>query len=56
MPIPSDFMAQHPEWVPKDNAMGYMSDNNGQDYNLCHCESLNRHLHRRTECDTPSLE
>jgi alpha 1,2-mannosyltransferase len=31
-----DFMAAHPEYVADGNAMGFLSDNGGQTYNLCH--------------------
>ena len=32
-----EFIKAHPEYVAKNNAMGYMSDDNGNSYNLCHC-------------------
>ncbi|KAF9032408.1 glycosyltransferase family 15 protein [Panaeolus papilionaceus] len=31
-----DFAKQHPEYIAKDNALGFMSTNNGDTYNLCH--------------------
>ncbi|KAF5346642.1 hypothetical protein D9758_013190 [Tetrapyrgos nigripes] len=31
-----DFMKQHPEYIAEDNSMGYLSDNGGDTYNLCH--------------------
>ncbi|KAH9933691.1 glycosyltransferase family 15 protein [Amylocystis lapponica] len=31
-----EFTRDHPEYVAKDNAMGYMSDNSGDSYNGCH--------------------
>ncbi|KAK1219538.1 hypothetical protein PQX77_017726 [Marasmius sp. AFHP31] len=31
-----DFMKLHPEYISEDNAMGFMSDNGGEKYNLCH--------------------
>ncbi|KAF5376426.1 hypothetical protein D9615_008633 [Tricholomella constricta] len=31
-----EFMVRHPEYVADDNAMGFLSDNNGATYNLCH--------------------
>ncbi|KAJ7159641.1 glycosyltransferase family 15 protein [Mycena filopes] len=31
-----DFMKLHPEYVASDNAMGFMSDDGGETYNLCH--------------------
>jgi hypothetical protein len=32
-------MAEHPEYVVQNNAMNFLSDNGGKDYNLCHCMS-----------------
>ena len=32
-----EFIKAHPEYVAKNNAMGYMSDDGGNSYNLCHC-------------------
>ena len=32
-----EFIKAHPEYVAKNNAMGYMSDDHGNSYNLCHC-------------------
>jgi alpha 1,2-mannosyltransferase len=29
---------QHPEYVAENNAMGFISDNHGEEYNLCHCK------------------
>ena len=34
-----DFMKQNPELVAKDNAMGFLSDDEGENYNHCHCMS-----------------
>ncbi|KAI0919682.1 hypothetical protein AcV5_001678 [Taiwanofungus camphoratus] len=31
-----DFIREHPEYISSDNAMGYLSDNGGESYNLCH--------------------
>jgi len=31
-----DFIKLHPEYVAPDNSMGFISDNGGEDYNLCH--------------------
>ncbi|KAG9121688.1 alpha 1,2-mannosyltransferase 2.4.1 [Ceratobasidium sp. 392] len=30
------FIEKNPQYIPKDNAMGFLSDNNGVDYNNCH--------------------
>lgn len=30
------FMKQHPEYLPEDNAMEFISDDEGKTYNLCH--------------------
>lgn len=35
----SDFLKSHPEYQVEGNAMGFISDNGGEEYNLCHCES-----------------
>ena len=35
----TDFAKLHPEYVAENNAMGFMSENGGEKYNLCHCES-----------------
>ena len=32
-----EFVASHPQYVKENNAMGYMSDDGGNSYNLCHC-------------------
>jgi alpha 1,2-mannosyltransferase len=29
---------KNPQYVSEDNAMGFLSDNGGTDYNLCHCK------------------
>jgi hypothetical protein len=34
----SDFLKSHPEYLAEGNAMDYISDNGGEEYNLCHCE------------------
>ena len=34
----AEFMEQHPEYIAKDNAMAFISDDGGNAYNLCHCE------------------
>ncbi|KIY66469.1 glycosyltransferase family 15 protein [Cylindrobasidium torrendii FP15055 ss-10] len=31
-----EFMVKHPEYVNEDNALGFLSDNKGKTYNLCH--------------------
>ncbi|KAF8533231.1 nucleotide-diphospho-sugar transferase [Trichophaea hybrida] len=31
-----NFIKQHPEHIANDNAMKFLSDNNGEDYNRCH--------------------
>ena len=32
-----EFTESHPQYVKENNAMGYMSDDGGKSYNLCHC-------------------
>ncbi|KAK7054875.1 hypothetical protein VNI00_003338 [Paramarasmius palmivorus] len=34
-----EFIKEHPEYVEPHNALGFLTDN-GQNYNLCHCESF----------------
>ena len=40
----AEFTKKHPEYVQKNNSMGFMSVNGGETYNLCHCECLFRFL------------
>jgi hypothetical protein len=35
----ADFMKEYPQYIAPKNAMGFLSDNGGADYNLCHCTS-----------------
>ncbi|KAF8628350.1 hypothetical protein AX15_003889 [Amanita polypyramis BW_CC] len=35
-PTVKEFIALHPEYVQQDNSLGYLSDNGGDSYNLCH--------------------
>jgi alpha 1,2-mannosyltransferase len=37
VPMTIDFVKAHPEYIAKDNALGFMSSDNGNTYNLCHC-------------------
>ena len=30
-------MQEHPDLVPEDNMMKFISDDGGANYNLCHC-------------------
>ena len=39
MCLPIDFAKAHPEYIAKDNSLGFMSTDNGNSYNLCHCKS-----------------
>lgn len=32
-----EFIEQNPDLIPQNNAMGYLSDDNGLTYNRCHC-------------------
>jgi len=34
-----DFISAHPEYVASNNAMRFVSDDGGADYNLCICTS-----------------
>ena len=47
-----EFMREHPETVARDNAMGYMSDDGGNSYNLCHCAYASESF-RTTVADGP---
>ena len=47
-----EFMREHPETVARDNAMGYMSDDGGNSYNLCHC-AYGSESFRTTVADGP---
>ena len=38
--ILSEFILAYPDLVSPDNAMAFLSDDNGQTYNRCHCKSL----------------
>jgi alpha 1,2-mannosyltransferase len=31
-------LKSHPDYLAESNAMGFISDNGGEEYNLCHCE------------------
>jgi hypothetical protein len=33
-------MRDHPEHIASNNAMNFLSDNGGEDYNLCHCSCI----------------
>jgi len=35
-----EFIKKHPEYLPEDNSMSFVSDDNGHTYNLCHFVSL----------------
>jgi len=35
-PTVKDFINENPQYLAPDNAMGFLSDNGGKDYNLCH--------------------
>jgi hypothetical protein len=35
-----DFTRIHPEYVVQNNAMAFLSDNGGMEFNLCHCTSI----------------
>jgi len=34
----TDFIKKNPQYVAKDNAMGFLSDDGGRSYSLCHCK------------------
>jgi len=35
----AEFITENPELVSPDNSMGFLSNDNGQHYNLCHCKT-----------------
>ncbi len=37
-----EFTAEHPEYISQDNAMGFLSNDGGESYNLCHCTRIFR--------------
>jgi hypothetical protein len=41
-----DFIAAHPQYIAHDNALGFLTDNGGDTYNLCHCEFPSHRPHR----------
>src|SRR5712672_1547270 len=45
----SDFLNEHPQYVAQSNAMNFLSDDSGAEYNLCHCTSLFRSSPRSKE-------
>ena len=52
----ADFVKENPQYVAQDNALGYLSDDGGNSYNLCHCTSP-LPLHAETAADNDdSLE
>lgn len=42
----SDFIAENPDLVSPDNAMNFISDDGGENYNNCHCKcDIYHHTH-----------
>jgi len=39
--VTKEFMKLHPQYIHKDNALGFLSDDNGETWNHCHCMSSN---------------
>ena len=39
-PLRTQFIAQYPQYIVPDNAMNFLSDNGGDDYNNCLCATL----------------
>lgn len=35
----AEFIKANPQYLPRDNAMSFISDDGGNTYNLCHCRS-----------------
>ena len=38
LPAFAAFIKLHPDYLPKDNAMQFLSDDGGESYNKCHCK------------------
>jgi hypothetical protein len=38
-----DFIQEHPQLLPADNAMDFLSDDGGESYNRCHCSYVLLH-------------
>ena len=36
----TEFITAYPQYVVANNAMGFLSDDGGKTYNMCHCTSL----------------
>jgi len=34
----ADFIAEHPQYVAPENALGFLTEDGGNSYNLCHCK------------------
>lgn len=34
----TDFIKKNPQYAAKDNAMGFLSNDGGRSYSLCHCK------------------
>lgn len=32
-----EFISEHPDYLPEDNGMQFLSEDNGETYNKCHC-------------------
>ena len=47
-----EFTKENPQYVAQNNAMGFLSDNGGTSYNLCHCKCRFRFLAPRATDDT----
>lgn len=45
---PVEFITQYPEYVAPDPAMDFVSDNGGEDHNLCTCTSTPPSLQSQT--------
>ncbi len=38
--LPLEFMEHHPQYIADGNSMGFLSDDGGDKFNLCHCKIL----------------
>lgn len=49
-------MEEYPQYIAEDNAMAFLSDNGGDTYNLCHCESFRFYVYIHVTQYPHSLE
>lgn len=50
-----DFIKLYPQYLAEDNAMRFLSDSNGDTYNLCHCEEQRSREHSIWLTEPPTV-